>query len=41
MLNKSRGDIAYTLIDVNAAVPGSVVEQFDAIEGILNIRVIA
>jgi D-3-phosphoglycerate dehydrogenase / 2-oxoglutarate reductase len=41
MLNKSRGDIAYTLIDVNAAVPPSVVEQFDAIEGILNIRVIA
>ena len=27
MLNKSRGEVAYTLIDVEAAVPPAVVEQ--------------
>jgi D-3-phosphoglycerate dehydrogenase len=40
MINKSRNDIAYTLIDVSKAVPDSVVEQINAIEGVLNTRVI-
>lgn len=41
MVNKSRNDIAYTLIDVNQAVPAAVVDQINAIHGILHTRVIA
>lgn len=40
MINKSRNDIAYTLIDVSEAVPESVVSQINAIQGVLNTRVI-
>lgn len=38
MLNKSRGDLAYTLIDVDQAVPESMIDEICAIEGVLNIR---
>jgi len=41
MLNKSRGEVAYTLIDVEAAVPPAVVEQIAAISGVLGVRVIS
>lgn len=38
MVNKSRGDMAYTLVDVDSAVPDAVIEQLSAIEGVLNVR---
>jgi D-3-phosphoglycerate dehydrogenase len=39
LLNKSRGDLAYTLIDVDgAAIPVSVVEQLKSIPGVLSVR---
>jgi D-3-phosphoglycerate dehydrogenase len=38
LLNKSRGDIAYTLIDIDGAVPASVIDAVRAIEGVLAIR---
>lgn len=38
LLNKSRGGLAYTLIDVDGDVPGSVLEQLRRIEGVLNVR---
>lgn len=38
MLNKSRGDLAYTLIDVDRAVPDSVVAEICGIEGVLAMR---
>jgi D-3-phosphoglycerate dehydrogenase len=38
MVNKSRGDMAYTLVDVDSAVDGSVIAQLAAIDGVLTVR---
>jgi D-3-phosphoglycerate dehydrogenase len=38
MLNKSKGDIAYTLVDVDSAVHDSVLAQLAAISGVLSVR---
>ena len=38
MLNKSRGDMAYTLVDVDSAVPGEALEELRGIEGVLSVR---
>lgn len=40
MLNKSRGDIACTLVDTAAAVPESAIAQIAETEGVLSVRVI-
>ena len=40
LLNKSRGDIAYTLVDVDSTVPAAVASEIAAINGVLNVRVI-
>ncbi|MBL8266771.1 phosphoglycerate dehydrogenase [Steroidobacter sp.] len=38
LLNKSRGGLAYTLIDVDGGVPEPVLGQLRKIEGVLNVR---
>ena len=38
MVNKSRGEMAYTLVDVDSPVPGEVIETIRRIEGVLAIR---
>lgn len=38
MVNKSKGDMAYTLVDVDSAVAGSVIAQLNAIGGVLAVR---
>ncbi len=38
MLNKSRGEMAYTLVDVDSAVPQQVVKRIAAIKGVLAVR---
>jgi D-3-phosphoglycerate dehydrogenase len=38
MLNKSRGDMAYTLVDVDSAVPDSLIAELSAIGGVLAVR---
>ena len=38
MLNRSRGDIACTLIDVSCPLPTAVVEEIASIEGVLRVR---
>ncbi len=38
MLNKSRGELAYTLIDVNEAPSDTLLERMQAIEGVLAVR---
>ncbi len=38
MLNKSKGEMAYTLVDVDSAVPPRVTEQIAAIKGVLAVR---
>lgn len=40
MLNKSRDDIAYTLVDLESEIPQAAVDQIAAIEGVLNVRVL-
>ena len=38
MLNKSRGDLAYTLVDVDSAVPDALIAELAAISGVLAVR---
>jgi D-3-phosphoglycerate dehydrogenase len=38
MVNKSKGDMAYTLVDVDSAVTDAVLQKLAAIEGVLNVR---
>jgi D-3-phosphoglycerate dehydrogenase len=38
MVNKSKGDIAYTLVDVDSAVTAAVTQQLAAIAGVLAVR---
>ncbi|KAB7623664.1 phosphoglycerate dehydrogenase [Alkalilimnicola sp. S0819] len=40
MYNKSRGDLAYTIVDVEGRIPAQVVEEIQAISGVLAVRVI-
>ncbi len=39
LLNKSRGEVAYTLIDVSARIPQQTLDQIRAINGVLSARV--
>lgn len=38
MLNKSKGEMAYTLVDVDSEVPASVIAKIRAIKGVLAVR---
>jgi len=38
MLNKSRAEMAYTLVDVDSAVPNGVIESLQSIKGVLVVR---
>lgn len=40
MINKSKGDLAYTLVDVDSPVDEGVVARLGAIEGVLSVRAI-
>lgn len=41
MVNKSRGEMAYTLVDVDSAVSETVRAELGAIDGVLSVRVLA
>ena len=38
MLNKSRGDLAYTLLDVDSAIPAELVNRLASIDGVVSVR---
>ena len=38
MLNKSKGDMAYTLVDVDSPVPDAAIKELCAIKGVLAVR---
>jgi len=38
MVNKSRGDMAYTLVDVDSPVTDALLDKLRAIQGVLNVR---
>lgn len=40
MVNKSRGDIAYTMLDLDSPAPETVLAEIHAIEGVMNVRVL-
>jgi D-3-phosphoglycerate dehydrogenase len=41
LLNKSKGEVAYSLIDVEGSVDEEVLERIRAIAGVLSVRVLA
>jgi D-3-phosphoglycerate dehydrogenase len=38
MLNKSRDDVAYTLIDLESEISDTVIDNLKQIEGVLTVR---
>ena len=38
LLNKSRGELAYTLLDVDREVPDAVISELTTIEGVMGVR---
>jgi len=40
MLNKSRGDFAYNIIDIEGDIEGKVIKSLEGIEGIIRVRVL-
>jgi D-3-phosphoglycerate dehydrogenase len=38
MINKSRGEMAYTLVDTDIATPPEMIAQIAAIPGVLMVR---
>jgi len=38
MMNKSKGEVAYTLVDVETRVPKEVIDSIAGIEGVLAVR---
>jgi D-3-phosphoglycerate dehydrogenase len=40
MVNKSRGEMAYTLVDVDSPIPGAAIDAIAAIDGVLSARAI-
>ncbi len=40
LTNKSKGDVAYTMMDVEAHVPADIIEALEKIEGVFRVRVV-
>ena len=40
MMNKSRGDYAYTLLDIGSPATAEVVDKLTAVEGVLKVRIV-
>ena len=40
LINRSRGEFAYTMLDLDHPAPQSVIERLEKIEGVLKVRVI-
>ena len=40
LLNKSKGELAYTLIDIDGQVPAGLIERIGGIHGVLSARVV-
>jgi D-3-phosphoglycerate dehydrogenase len=40
LLNKSKGEVAYTLIDIDGQVPAGLVERIGGIQGVLSARIV-
>ena len=40
MINQSRGDIAYTIVDVDSPITSAVVDELSGIEGVMRAKVL-
>ena len=40
MVSKSKGDFAYTILDVDAPATDKIVEELKAIDGVVRVRVV-
>lgn len=40
MVNSSKGDLAYTLVDLDASVPDSVVQKIAGLKGVVMARLV-
>ena len=40
MMNKSRGEVAYTMLDVESPATADIVEKLSAIDGVFRVRVV-
>ena len=40
LMNRSRGEYAYTMLDLDAPAPDSVIEELEKIDGVLRVRVV-
>jgi D-3-phosphoglycerate dehydrogenase len=40
MVNKSKGDYAYTLLDLDSAVTADAVEKIKAVDGVIKVRIV-
>ena len=40
MLNKSRGELAYNLIDIDTHVSDGILDSMRALDGVINVRLI-
>ena len=40
LMNRSRGEYAYTMLDLDAPAPDSVIEELQKIDGVLRVRVV-
>jgi D-3-phosphoglycerate dehydrogenase len=38
MMNKSKGEMAYTLVDADSAVPSEVTKELAELNGVLSVR---
>ena len=41
MLNKSKGELAYTVVDVDKEIPQELIDELKGIEGVLQVRVLS
>lgn len=41
MLNKSKGELAYTVVDVDKEIPQTLIDELKGIEGVLQVRVLS
>ena len=40
MMNKSRGEVAYTMMDLEAPATAEIVEKLNTIDGVFRVRVV-
>ena len=40
LTNKSRGDVAYTMIDVESTPTGEIIEALEKIDGVFRVRIV-